>query len=119
MKDLLTHPNFAFSVLFIPLTMVITYMDVRYRRIPNKLVLATLVGGVALNTFFGGWHGLLLSLGGGLLAFALMFIFHVFGTMGAGDVKLFAAMGAIIGSSLVPATFLMWRLPAACSRSAK
>lgn len=107
MKDMLTLQHLAFSALFIPLAMVITYMDVRYRRIPNKLVLVTLIGGLTLNTLFGGWHGLLLSLGGGALAFVLMFLFHVFGTMGAGDVKLFAAIGAILGSSLVPLTFLV------------
>jgi prepilin peptidase CpaA len=56
---------------------------------------------------FGGWHGLLASLEGSALAFALMLVLHVFGTMGAGDVKLFAAIGAVIGSSLVLPTLLV------------
>ena len=97
----------AMAVLFFPLAITITYMDVRYRRIPNKLVLAILVGGLTLNTIFGGSHGLWLSLGGFALAFALMFFFHVFGTMGAGDVKLFAAIGAVNGFSLVLPTLLV------------
>jgi prepilin peptidase CpaA len=80
-------------------------MDVRYRRIPNRLVLITLLCGIAINAFFGGWQGLLASLGGLVIAFGLMFMFHVFGTMGAGDVKLFAAIGAVLGSSLVLPTF--------------
>ncbi len=104
---MLVPQNMAIALLFIPLAIAITYMDVRYRRIPNRLVLATLIGGVALNAFFGGWHGLLASLGGFALAFALMFFLHVFGTMGAGDVKLFAAIGAIFGASLVLPTLLV------------
>jgi prepilin peptidase CpaA len=91
----------AITILFIPMTILITYMDVRYRRIPNELVGLTLIGGLTLNAIFGGSHGLLMSLGGSALAFALMFFLHAFGTLGAGDVKLFAAIGAVFGSSLV------------------
>jgi prepilin peptidase CpaA len=36
-----------------------------------------------------------------------MFMLHVFGAMGAGDVKLFAAIGAVSGVSLVLPTFLI------------
>lgn len=97
----------AIAVLFIPLATWITYTDIRYRRIPNKLVLITLIGGLAVNAFFEGWPGLLNSLGGMALAFGIMFLLHAFGTMGAGDVKLFAAIGAIVGTSLVPKTFLV------------
>ena len=97
----------ALALLFIPMAIMIVYMDVRYRRIPNKLVLVTLVGGITLNTLFGGTHGLVVSLGGFALAFALMFFLHAFGTMGAGDVKLFAAIGAINGISLVLPTLLV------------
>jgi prepilin peptidase CpaA len=35
-----------------------------------------------------------------------MFVLHVFGAMGAGDVKLFAAIGSVVGASLVIPTFL-------------
>jgi prepilin peptidase CpaA len=104
---MLTQQITATALLLIPLALIIAYMDVRYRRIPNKLVLLTLVGGLTLNTFFGGWHGLLASLGGLGLAFGSMFLLHLFGTMGAGDVKLFGAIGAVVGSSLVPQTFLI------------
>ena len=97
----------ATGLIFIPLTLGIAYMDVRYRRIPNKLVLAILLAGIGVNTFFGGWSGLVASLGGLVIAFGLMFLFHAFGTMGAGDVKLFAAIGAVLGSSLVVPTFLI------------
>jgi prepilin peptidase CpaA len=93
--------------LLLPLTAIITYFDVRYRRIPNVFVLATLVCGLAINLFAGGLSGLAASAGGCLLAFGLMFVLHVFGAMGAGDVKLFAAVGAVFGSQLVVPTFMV------------
>lgn len=99
--------TFVTALIFIPLTAVITYTDVRYRRIPNKLVLVTLIAGLTLNGIFGGTHGLLVSLGGFALAFGLMFMLHVFGTMGAGDVKLFAAIGAVNTLRLVLPTLLI------------
>ena len=93
--------------LLIPLAIVIAYYDVRYRRIPNPFVLATLVAGVAINAIFAGLPGVAASIGGCLLAFILMFMLHIFGAMGAGDVKLFAAIGAVMGSHLVIPTFVV------------
>jgi len=108
MDDTMINPQtLVTTALFVPLAGAITYMDVRYRRIPNKLVLTTLLAGVAVNTTFAGSHGLLVSLGGFGLAFGLMFLLHVFGTMGAGDVKLFAAIGAVNGLRLVVPTLLV------------
>ena len=101
-----TH-NLATGLLIIPMAIAITYQDVRYRRIPNRLVLVMLLGGLALNTLFGGWHGFVASVLGAGIAFALMFVLHVFGTMGAGDVKLFAAIGAVLGGSLILPTLLV------------
>jgi prepilin peptidase CpaA len=92
---------------FIPLASAIAYTDVRYRRIPNKLVLVTLIAGLLINTLFGGSHGLLVSVEGFGLAFGLMFLLHLFGTMGAGDVKLFAAIGAVHTLPLVLPTLLI------------
>ena len=95
--------TFAF---LLPLALVITYYDVRYRRIPNAFVLATLLMGLTLNSFIGGLGGALASLGGCALAFILMFILHVFGAMGAGDVKLFAAIGTLLGPAHIVVAFL-------------
>ncbi len=97
----------AYGTLLIPLAVIITYYDVRYRRIPNAFVLATLLSGVIINSIFGGATGALASLGGCVLAFILMFIMHVFGAMGAGDVKLFAAIGSVTGAAYVLPMFLI------------
>ncbi len=99
--------NIVTALLFLPLAVGIIYMDVKYRRIPNKLVLVTLLVGLAINSYFGAWHGILSSLLGLVIAFGLMFLFHLFGTMGAGDVKLFAAIGALVGSSIDLQKFLI------------
>lgn len=104
---MLISQNIATALIFIPLALSITYMDVRYRRIPNRQVLTILVCGIAVNAFFGAWQGFVASLLGLVMAFGLMLTLHVLGTMGAGDVKLFAAIGAVIGSSLVLQTFLI------------
>jgi prepilin peptidase CpaA len=93
--------------LLIPLAVIITYYDVRYRRIPNAFVLSTLLSGLVINLIYGGLQGALASLGGCVLAFTLMFILHIFGAMGAGDVKLFAAIGSVVGAQLVLPTFLV------------
>jgi prepilin peptidase CpaA len=97
----------ACEMFLVPLAVVISYYDVRYRRIPNAFVLAALISGVAMNTTFGGLNGALSSAGGCVFAFMLMFLLHIFGAMGAGDVKLFAAIGSVTGAHLVLPTFLV------------
>ncbi len=94
-------------VLLLTLAAVITYYDVRYRRIPNMCVLITLICGLTMNSVSGGWRGALTSLAGCAVAFCLMLLLHLFGALGAGDVKLFASIGAVIGLSLALPTFLV------------
>src|SRR6185436_10031220 len=100
-------PDLMKLLLLIPMAAFIIYFDVRYRRIPNLLVLGLLIGGLTINISFGGFSGALASLEGFGLAFLPMFLIHVFGAMGAGDVKLFAAVGSVIGVAMVPMTFVL------------
>jgi prepilin peptidase CpaA len=97
----------VFLLVLVPLAVLIIYHDVRYRRIPNPFVIATLISGLTINLAIEGLSGGLNSIGGCVLAFILMFILHVFGAMGAGDVKLFAAVGSVIGAQLVLPTFVV------------
>lgn len=91
----------------VPLAASVIYHDVRYRRIPNVLVLTALVAGLLINTFFGGLQGLGNSALGFGLAFIPMLLLHIFGAMGAGDVKLMGAVGSILGVTLMPVTLVL------------
>src|SRR5216683_150148 len=73
--------------------------DVKERRIPNLLTYPALVAGVALQGVLHGWRGLLLGLGGGLLFGGVFLLFYLVRAMGAGDVKLAAALGCLVGPS--------------------
>jgi prepilin peptidase CpaA len=72
--------------------------DVRYRRIPNWLTVSGVVAGIALNTAIGRPEaGTAFALEGLALGFGLYFILYLLHAMGAGDVKLMAAVGALTG----------------------
>ena len=72
--------------------------NIRYRRIPNWLTLGGVVTGVALNSVpYQGLPGLKLSLAGRGVAFGSYMLLYLVRSMGAGDVKLMAAIGAMVG----------------------
>jgi prepilin peptidase CpaA len=73
--------------------------DVRYRRIPNWLTVAGVLVGLGLNGFLDeGRPGLFISsLLGLAIAFGVYFVLYALRAMGAADVKLMAAVGAIVG----------------------
>jgi prepilin peptidase CpaA len=73
--------------------------DVRGRRIPNALTYPSMLAGLALQGGFFGWRGLVASLSGGLLFGGVFLVLYLIRTMGAGDVKLAAALGCIVGAS--------------------
>ena len=84
----------VFSVLLVAACVT----DVRWRRIPNALVLALAVLGVAFSVSLEPWlPGLGRAIAGLSLGFAIWIAFFVIGAIGAGDVKLFAAAGAWLG----------------------
>jgi prepilin peptidase CpaA len=76
---------------------VATFTDLRSRRIPNWLVLPFLPAGIAVSGWLHGWHGVGQSLAGAALGLLIYGFLFWMGGMGAGDVKLCAAIGAWIG----------------------
>jgi len=77
-----------------------SYTDIRWRRIPNVLTFPAIGVGLILHLIAGGWEGLLLSLSGTLLAPCLIVLMHAGKGPGMGDIKLAAALGALLGPSL-------------------
>ena len=75
--------------------------DLRARRISNRTTYPAMLAGLAANTAFGGWEGLSASGMGLLVGLGIMLIPFVMGAMGAGDVKLMAAIGALKGPHFV------------------
>lgn len=79
------------------LVAIAAVFDIRYRRIPNWLVLAGIIVGFSWNVYSSGWSGLLHAAEGLGLGFILYFPLYLIRARGAGDVKLLAAVGAITG----------------------
>jgi prepilin peptidase CpaA len=92
------------------LVLVAAIYDIRFRRIPNWLVLTGFCLGIALNTYFAHVNGFLLSLLGAALALAVYLPFFALRAMGAGDVKLMIAIGAFVGAKNWLILFLMTAL---------
>ena len=83
------------------LVLVACIPDLRHRRIPNNLTLSAAVVAVAFHAVISGWSGLGLSVSGWFLGAALFFPMFALRGMGAGDVKLLAAVGAWLGPAQV------------------
>lgn len=74
-------------------------------RVPNWLTFPLALGGWIYAAWSGGGPGLLWSLGGTALGLALLLPVYAIGGMGAGDVKLFAGVGAWVGPLLTLGAF--------------
>jgi prepilin peptidase CpaA len=123
MQTFFPDPLFGwlFYLSLLGLLAVASYNDQRFQIIPKKLTLALLVLGVVFNLVRGAWmsaaglsvwwlpggsvwlgllDGLLFSLVGFALGFALFVVLWILGVCGGGDVKLFAAVAAWLGPTL-------------------
>lgn len=97
-------PPRGVEVVLIAIIIAAAVYDVRYRRIPNWLTVTGVLLGLAVNFFirmeeppYKGWLGLVDSLKGLGMGFGVYFILYALRAMGAGDVKLMAAVGALVG----------------------
>ncbi len=83
-----------------------TAIDIARRRIPNTLTATTALAGLGLAAGGASEVSIGAALGGLVLGLALMLPGHVIGATGAGDVKLFAAAGTLLGAGRVFDAFL-------------
>lgn len=95
--DPLSVPVTIVPALMILVTMA-AWFDLRERRIPNSLNAAGAVLGLVLHTQASGLPGLWFSVRGLLLALCVYFVLFALRAMGAGDVKLQAAVGSMTGA---------------------
>lgn len=80
---------------------IAVYTDWRWHRIYNWLTMPAFLIGLILSFVFGGVPGMLSSLQGAGVAFAVFLFLYLFAKMGAGDLKLMVAIGAWIGYPLI------------------
>jgi prepilin peptidase CpaA len=84
----------SLSILVIVLIMA-SIVDVKQHKIPNVICAFTALYGVAAHFYAG--LGVLLPIEGMVLGLIIFLPFYIAGGMGAGDVKLMSAIGAILG----------------------
>jgi prepilin peptidase CpaA len=83
-----------------------TVIDLRTRRIPNMLTASMAALGLGLAAAGASDNTIGASLAGLVFGLLLMLPGYALGATGAGDVKLMAAVGAILGPALVLLAFI-------------
>lgn len=97
----LTGQSYGYSTLCLILLLAIALAyDLKLHRIPNWLTATGLFAGFALHYYLQDLSGLLVSLSGAVVGLVLLLPFYIRRVMGAGDVKLMAAVGAMMGLPL-------------------
>jgi prepilin peptidase CpaA len=91
------------EIVLIALVTAAAWSDLRTRKIPNWITVPGAAIGLALQTWYGGFYGGLASLAGAALGLGIFLVLYIACGMGAGDVKLFSAVGAFVGpQTLIP-----------------
>lgn len=86
--------------------MLVSFIDLRTRRIPNVASIAVAGAGLGLSAIGASGHSVPAAVAGLGLGFLLMLPGHLLGGTGAGDVKYFAATGTLLGPGAVVSAFL-------------
>ncbi len=95
-----TQSSNAAIAILLSVLLIATVTDLRQRRIPNWLTLSTAIGAMTLHGIIGGGYALASSVLSFFIWFGLGFAFYQTGArkgIGAGDIKLIMACGALIG----------------------
>jgi prepilin peptidase CpaA len=109
----LTRPYVSIEFVLVLAVLVATVTDLRSRRIPNWLTVSTLLLGFVLNALIAypsPLDGVWLAAKGFAVAFGLNLVMYMLHMTGAGDVKLLAAIGAMVGWSDFFGIFLLTAL---------
>ena len=93
-------------ILIIALLLAVIF-DLTQKRIPNLITLPVMVWGLLSYSVTAGFSGFTFSFFGFLLGLGVFIIPYILGGMGAGDVKLMAAIGALKGAEFIFLTALL------------
>jgi len=88
-------------ILLVMLLSLAVLFDLRTYLIPNKLVAAGLIAGLLVNLILGGINSLLSSLAAAVIPAVVLIVLFALRMLGAGDIKLFCSIGAIMGIQFV------------------
>ena len=94
----------ALNLILLAVFGLAAFYDVKERRIPNWVIIVGVIGGVVLAGLQGSTQ-VLISIAGFLAGILVLLIPFALGWMGAGDVKLFAVVGSLLGYSGLPRVF--------------
>ena len=81
-------------------------LDLQTRRVPNWLTLGITALGISLAAAHWTDRSIAAALGGFAVGLLVMLHGHIVGATGAGDVKLFAAVGTLLGPAGIAAAFV-------------
>ena len=99
-------PDYFLILLLLSVLIISAIIDFRSQKIPNLLTYPVMAIALGYHFVMSGPDGLLFSAGGLAVGIAILILPYLMGGMGAGDVKLMGAVGAILGARGVFVAFL-------------
>jgi len=81
------------------------YCDFKFKKIKNYIVYPAIIIGVVTNTVIDGISGFGNSALAIFIPIILLWVFYILRMLGAGDIKLFSSIGAIMGIRFMLAAF--------------
>lgn len=93
--------------ILVPGILLASWIDYSERRVPNWLNLALIILGFGVQLAYFGWAGVTAGMWGMLTGFGLLIVPWMMHAMGAGDVKLMAAIGVWMGPLLTLYSFAL------------
>jgi prepilin peptidase CpaA len=90
--------DMVLATALIAILVIAAAVDLRSSRIPNWLTFSAMGFALAMHTWLHSGHGTLFSLAGLGVGLGLFLFVYIAGGIGAGDVKLMAAVGSFVGA---------------------
>src|SRR5262245_62152544 len=96
----------ATQIALIGVVTLAAWTDLRSRKIPNWITVTGSALGFVLQSWNAGLSGTAAAFMGAVFGLAIFIVLYIAGGMGAGDVKLFGAVGALVGPSALVIVFV-------------